>query len=867
MTTYNTGNPIGSKDPRDLYDNAENLDTAVNDVENDTWKDRFGRSRKTMSGMERQFDAAEDYREAAFDLTQADRDARFNNFIASSGYQFLGDYAAGIEITEYNQIVRDANGEFWRLSGQVELPYTTTGDWGDEEALFVAVGDAALRQELANLDMGAAMVARGVVAVDSIADLLALPDGQRKEGLRYLVKGYHTGTDVGGGEFYWDSNRVGENDGGITLNGFVRIVGEDGRADIRWFGGDIFKATEYVKEDKYRVLIGHPGEVYDYSGTAPMFLNRLICNGGSCTVRIIGDADLRLSNVDDDLVVFNGVNLYFSGNRRGLDRVGQRLITGAPAPIHSLRLKNFEVRALLDIDDIDSWSDDVGKTRGVLNFSVEVSKDSVCEDVTFYGTSGLAIRASSPDATHREERITGYNCETLVWIGGTVEWRKGTSKHLHIENTADERTYWIGMDTGTGINGKNALLCEPDHRDIYEIENITSNNAIERTVYCQSSNVMFRGGYSNLSRSSAFQLRRASGFTSNVNAEQFRVIAKYEGTSRSPYIGLYSLTGGSFRTMNVENITPSSPGSPLVSFSVRNNNIVVDDATCISSGKIMQLGSTWEGESSNLVFKNITTIDDYNYGRLWSGNIFSTYTPGGENYSSRDVRLENIKMLLSTDTPLYLDAFNPAVDAKGIRGFSIVGCTAYFRIGAILNLDDCVDVSVTGSKFLGVMPNNLRYDQIMDQINRTSPLNEFDFRVVLRDDHLSRDQGLVSVLEYSKPYSIEPSNISEYLQRFTTTIPYEGGAGTWYSGPASGKDLSVKVMYGSDYLIAEKGESDGSLSVIEISGDTLTTTYSERVDKLYVGINPSAGLIELITTNESLEARPLSIDIRYVIPR
>src|SRR5699024_5116756 len=41
------------------------------------------------------------------------------------------------------------NGEFWRLSGQVELPYTTTGDWGDEEGRFVAVGDAALRQQLA----------------------------------------------------------------------------------------------------------------------------------------------------------------------------------------------------------------------------------------------------------------------------------------------------------------------------------------------------------------------------------------------------------------------------------------------------------------------------------------------------------------------------------------------------------------------------------------------------------------------------------------------------------------------------------------------------------------------------------------------
>src|SRR5699024_9520793 len=148
MTTYNTGNPIGSKDPRDLYDNAENLDTAVNSVANNTWKARFERSRKTMSGMDRQFDAAQDYREAAFDLIQADREARFNNFIASSGYQFLGDYAAGIEITEYNQIVRDSDGEFWRLSGQVELPYTTTGAGLPEDGSLTPLGDAVLRQEL-----------------------------------------------------------------------------------------------------------------------------------------------------------------------------------------------------------------------------------------------------------------------------------------------------------------------------------------------------------------------------------------------------------------------------------------------------------------------------------------------------------------------------------------------------------------------------------------------------------------------------------------------------------------------------------------------------------------------------------------------
>lgn len=46
MTTYKTGNPIGSADPKDLYDNAENLDTALNSQGN-TWADRFGVTRPT----------------------------------------------------------------------------------------------------------------------------------------------------------------------------------------------------------------------------------------------------------------------------------------------------------------------------------------------------------------------------------------------------------------------------------------------------------------------------------------------------------------------------------------------------------------------------------------------------------------------------------------------------------------------------------------------------------------------------------------------------------------------------------------------------------------------------------------------------
>ena len=134
MTTYNTGNPVGSTDPRDLSDNSENLDRFVNG-EQPAYSDRLGQSRKSWAGMESEFAA----------------------FIAASGYEFLGDYAAGIEVTGYQQVVRDTNGEFWRVSGSTTLPYATTGAGLPEGGAFVAVGDAVLRQELA-ANTGAAMV-------------------------------------------------------------------------------------------------------------------------------------------------------------------------------------------------------------------------------------------------------------------------------------------------------------------------------------------------------------------------------------------------------------------------------------------------------------------------------------------------------------------------------------------------------------------------------------------------------------------------------------------------------------------------------------------------------------------------------------
>ncbi|MFI2829465.1 right-handed parallel beta-helix repeat-containing protein [Klebsiella aerogenes] len=142
MTTYKTGNPLGSSAAKDLFDNAENLDFAANSLTQAIWIDRLGKPRKSWFGME-----------SAFLAQLASQEARFDAFIERSGYQVIGDYVDGpLTITEYNQLIR-YNNELWKLTAATDLPYTTAGTtdetWNATDSLhFVSVGDADLRQNL-----------------------------------------------------------------------------------------------------------------------------------------------------------------------------------------------------------------------------------------------------------------------------------------------------------------------------------------------------------------------------------------------------------------------------------------------------------------------------------------------------------------------------------------------------------------------------------------------------------------------------------------------------------------------------------------------------------------------------------------------
>ena len=128
MTTYATNNSIGSVDPKDLFDNSQNFDMALNSQNLEIWKDRFGKNRKTWFGIEKMAASA----------------------ISSFGYITLDSFQSGATLNLYNQVLRDTStGEYYRWDGtfpKIVPAGSTPGTTGGIGlGAWVSVGDAALR--------------------------------------------------------------------------------------------------------------------------------------------------------------------------------------------------------------------------------------------------------------------------------------------------------------------------------------------------------------------------------------------------------------------------------------------------------------------------------------------------------------------------------------------------------------------------------------------------------------------------------------------------------------------------------------------------------------------------------------------------
>jgi len=423
MTTYNTGNPIGSTDPRDLSDNAQNFDNAVN-ATGDTWTDRLGVARRTLR--------------SAVGYTGTGTDGAIQS------------YAAGLVLSGYNVIIL-YSGEFYRPSASATLPYTTTSTLPDADGNLVSIGDANLRQDLSNnaSGSGAALVSMEsgpsvevavldrVIRVTSIAAMEAYsaPVGY----VFILNEGGRSGVfDVIAGDF---SDEVVIDTGKYmvipladNLDGSLKVAKKrtSGALTPENFGANetvgVDSAPAFVRLAEWANYINSPvnvlgSETYKFSSDGPVF---------DVPVRISGNFKVEVSQDIShafkftDSVVAKNIEIDF-GNFAALS--GAAIKTEGSFFFQDCRIENLAGR-------IDSSTPAMYMIESIPTLGTMAVKDCRFKNATNQGdgiltntgfTGFLFLRGNVPGSGNMFFDISGNTfdtCKTIYEVGATYSEMK-----------------------------------------------------------------------------------------------------------------------------------------------------------------------------------------------------------------------------------------------------------------------------------------------------------------------------------------------------------------------------------------------------------------------------------------------------------
>ena len=161
MTTYNTGNPIGSTDARDRLDNSENMDILENSTTELTHADRLGTVRKTRHGMEVEHDAQISAHENEHDAQMQSFENDFDGRLAGMAFTRVGSFTTGATLTDMRQVLiwevsQGGDGHEYGWSGAfpkvVAAGVTPATSGGIGAGAWVDRTDLTLRGELAGSD-------------------------------------------------------------------------------------------------------------------------------------------------------------------------------------------------------------------------------------------------------------------------------------------------------------------------------------------------------------------------------------------------------------------------------------------------------------------------------------------------------------------------------------------------------------------------------------------------------------------------------------------------------------------------------------------------------------------------------------------
>ena len=258
--------PVPSTDIRNTVFAGAKLDEEVTGT-GEFYTDRLGVKRLTNTGRNNQFDAA-----------QLDRANRFEQFLLSSGYVFLGDYEDGpFQFSARNQYIRYDN-QYYRLNAATDVGFTTTGtdatSFANDVTHFVLMDGDTLRQ---NLSSGEGF--KWVGQADTLDALRAIEPDVDKQSI--LVRRHNTATTVGGGEFYYDASDTTTEDNSCTVVVTVggarwkrKNVGDE--IHMEWAGARTAEYTGEAQDEAFEnclkaAAVGSPQGYPCRRIVAPMF--------------------------------------------------------------------------------------------------------------------------------------------------------------------------------------------------------------------------------------------------------------------------------------------------------------------------------------------------------------------------------------------------------------------------------------------------------------------------------------------------------------------------------------------------------------------------------------------------------------------
>ncbi|MGX2933213.1 tail spike protein, partial [Klebsiella pneumoniae] len=190
MSEYDTGDSVPSASMPNAWDNMQSIDKFVNSSD-ETITTRTGKQLDTLHGInvksdnqrteqqdsfelsqserassfeeksnefESRFSSQLSTQESTFSESQTDKENRFQQFLLSSGYVFLGDYENGpFQFSARNQYIR-YNSQYYRLNAATDVGFTTTGtdaaSFANDVTHFVLMDGDTLRQNLGSSEEG-----------------------------------------------------------------------------------------------------------------------------------------------------------------------------------------------------------------------------------------------------------------------------------------------------------------------------------------------------------------------------------------------------------------------------------------------------------------------------------------------------------------------------------------------------------------------------------------------------------------------------------------------------------------------------------------------------------------------------------------